>query len=182
MRALALIITLAGATAALAATPAARPRGEPATCGHQSGASFPKAFTRRGNLVVGPLVFAGGATYTSAATVREFGGNKFPLLVRAGHRVTVEITRATGPAVRLGYSNRMRRLPDGERHVNDGDRVVRFIACDADRSASDADGQPVTFWSGFLLASAPRCVRLRIWVDDEPRPRNARIELGRRCA
>ncbi len=184
MRVLGLLVVLGGATVAVAASAAdtRRPKGEPATCRHQSGASFPKAFALKRNLVVGPLAFVGGATFTSADTVRRFGGNKFPLLLRSGHRVTVEITRATGRAVSLGYSNRMKRLPDGERYVRDGDRVVRFIACPQGHGISDVDGRPVTFWSGFVLASAPRCVRLRVWVDDEARPRNAQIELGRRCS
>jgi hypothetical protein len=183
MRVLGLLMVLAGVTLAVAASAAdpPRPKGEPATCRHQSGASFPKAFKLKRNRVVGPLAFVGGAAFTDAETVRRFGGNKYPLLLRSGHRVTVEITRATGRAVALGYSNRMKRLPDGERHVADGDRVVRFIACPQGHGISDVDGRPVTFWSGFVLASAPRCVRMRVWVDDEPRPRTAQIELGQRC-
>jgi hypothetical protein len=39
----------------------------------------------------------------------------------------------------------------------------------------------VTFWSGFLLADEPQCVRLKVWVDREPRPRTAKVALGRRC-
>jgi hypothetical protein len=176
---LALVPVLATVAVAAAGTP--RPNGEPATCRYQSSASFPKAFGLRRNLVVGPLVFVGGAAFTAAPTVRRFGGNKYPVLLRAGHRVTVEITRATGRKVALGYSNRMRRLPDGERHVADGDRVVRFIACARGHGLSDVDGQHVTFWSGSILAEASRCVRMRVWVDDDPAPRSAQIELGRRC-
>jgi hypothetical protein len=181
MRVFGLALVPLAATVAVAAS-AAGPRGEPATCRHQSSASFPGAFASSRNLVVGPLAFVGGATFTTAETVRTFGGNKFPVLLRSGHRVTVQITRATGRKVSLGYSNRMRRLPDGERHVGDGDRIVRFIACPRGHGGSDVDGERVTFWSGFVMVAAPRCVRLRVWVDDEPAPRRARIELGRRCS
>src|SRR3954447_24031045 len=59
-------------------------------CSTRSEANFAGAFTSRRNLVVGPLVLVGGA-YTDAATVRKFGGNKFPLLVRAGHVVTLQL-------------------------------------------------------------------------------------------
>jgi hypothetical protein len=36
---------------------------------------------------------------------------------------------------------------------------------------------------GSLLARSARCVPLRIWVDDEPRPRRAVIRFGvRECS
>ncbi len=54
-------------------------------------------------------------------------------------------------------------------------------ASENEASGSDADGAPVTFWSGFLLADRPQCVRLRVWVDREPRPRTASVSLGKRC-
>ena len=148
-----------------------------ATCAHQSSADFPHAFTTRANLVVGPLVLVGGGQLTPAVTVREFGGNKFPLLVAAGHRVTVELTRQTRRYASLGYG----KLPQGEAGLADGHRVVTFSACDRATSASDASGRPVTFWSGFVFADTPHCVRLRVWIDDERRPRKARLPLGRGC-
>src|SRR5215207_720881 len=60
---------------------AERPRGVVEDCSTRSEASFPGAFTDAHNVVVGPLVFI-GAAYTPPSTVREFGGNKFPALVR----------------------------------------------------------------------------------------------------
>src|SRR5262245_44168891 len=60
-------------------------------CQTQSGAEFSGAYTDPNNLVVGPLSMIGGAYFTDAATVRAVGGNKFPLLVRAGHTVTVSL-------------------------------------------------------------------------------------------
>jgi hypothetical protein len=78
-------VTLAGT--AVAAAPG-RPEGAPATCRHQSSAGFHKS---AGNLVVGPLVLAGGRAYASPEVVARFGGQKYPAVVLAGHRVTVEV-------------------------------------------------------------------------------------------
>ncbi len=153
----------------------AAPAGARETCSTRSMAEFPRAFTSRRNLVVGPLSMIGAGAFTTPETVREFGGNKFPLLVRAGHRVTVEV-KARSAA--LGYGP----LPDGKVRVADGHRAVTFVACRRNEaSGSDADGAPVTFWSGFLLADTPQCVRLRVWVDRAARPRTASVPLGRRC-
>jgi hypothetical protein len=154
-----------------------RPRAVKETCATRSMAHFPGAYTRRANLRVGPLAMMGGAMFTPADAVREFGGNKFPLLVKAGHRVTVELVGSRTAA--LGYGP----LPQNRELVpEDGHRAVTFTACKRSRkSGSDADGAPVTFWSGSVLASEPQCVRLRVWIDREPSPRSARIELGRRC-
>jgi hypothetical protein len=68
-----------------------------------------------------------------------------------------------------------------ETRVSDGRRVVTFRSCSARRAGSDADGDPVTFWSGFVVVSKPMCVRLRVWIDAEATPRRERIALGRRC-
>ena len=87
-----------------------RPRGAVENCSTRSEASFPKAFTDRRNVVVGPLVLIGAAS-TSAATVRRFGGNKFPALVRAGHRVTVALSPQHAP----GRRPRLRAAPRGRR-------------------------------------------------------------------
>jgi|SRR5215212_6632045 hypothetical protein len=135
-----------------------------ATCAHQSEASFPGAYRDAGNLTAGPLSMIGAARWTSAATVREFGGNKFPLLVRAGHRVTV----AVSPGASLSYA------------TSHGRRIT-FRACSAKNSQSNADGRPVTFWSGFVRVDEPMCVRLRIWIDGRTQPQRRRIALGRRC-
>jgi hypothetical protein len=175
------VSALAGlATIAFSATAwgADRPTGVVETCSGQSGASFPHAFTSRDNLVVGPLALIGAGRPTDAQTVHRFGGNKFPAVVAAGHRVTIELTRGTRRFASLGWGP----LPQGARlTARDGHRVVTFRSCGRDDAASDADGRPVTFWSGFVLASRPGCVQLRIWVDGEPAPRRARLVLGRSC-
>jgi hypothetical protein len=67
------------------------------------------------------------------------------------------------------------------RSLTDGLRVVTFHACTRRNADSDADGRAVTFWSGSILASAPRCLHLRIWIDGASTPRRARIPIGRRC-
>jgi hypothetical protein len=151
-----------------------RPRGVVEDCSTRSHASFPGAFSDPHNVVVGPLVLV-GAAYTSASTVREFGGNKFPALVRAGHRVTIALSPRTRRGAGLGYGP----LPQGvELSPRDGHRVVTFVACQpGERSANTSDGQ-VTFWSGFVLTASPRCVPLDVWVDDERSPRRTALRMG----
>jgi hypothetical protein len=155
--------------------PRKRPQGVVENCSRRSLATFPGAFSDPHNVVVGPLVLV-GAGDTPASTVREFGGNKFPALVRAGHRVTVALSRRTRRVAGLGYGP----LPQGvELSPRDGHRVVTFIACrPGENSGSSVDGEPVTFWSGFVLTSSPRCVPLDVWVDDEPTPRHTVLRMG----
>ena len=155
-------------------------------CASRSEADFPGAFTSSRNLVVGPLVFMGGA-YTDAETVWEFGGNKFPLLVEAGHVVTVRLAREAPKWVGLAYGP----LPQGEGKLEDTYRSVTFAACRPGKptgeyspdgpSGSEADGRSVTFWSGFVLTRKPTCIPLDVYVDDDP-PRRVGLALGRRCS
>jgi hypothetical protein len=166
-----LLLTLRGPEAPAAV--AAHPGADAVGCREQSGARFPGAYRDRHNLVVGPLAMIGGGVLTSAATVREFGGNKFPLLVRAGHRVTVSIPAPARATAALSYGAHA----DGDR---DRQHTISFTACSRRRSGSRADG-PVTFWSGFVLTSAPLCVPLDVYVDGATTPRRAHIALGRRC-
>jgi hypothetical protein len=169
--AIASLTALTSAAPTASARTARHPTGATETCAHQSGASFPHAFTSRANLVVGPLAMIGGRRLTNAAIVERFDGQKFPLLVAAGHTVTVELTRATHRFASLSYGS----------HGRTGHRVITFRACDGKDAASDADGRPVTFWSGFVRATRPGCVALRIWVDDARTPQRRHIALGRRC-
>jgi hypothetical protein len=152
-----------------------RPKGVVENCSTRSMASFPGAFSDSNNVVVGPFVLV-GAAHTTASTVREFGGNKFPALVRAGHRVTVAIPREARRDAALGYGPLPERV---ELEPRDGHPVVTFIACRrGKRSGSSVDGRPVTFWSGFVLVSSPRCLPLDVWVDDEPSPRRVDLHMG----
>jgi hypothetical protein len=123
------------------------------------------------------LVLIGGA-YTSAATAREFGGNKFPLLVKAGHSVTVRIARPARRTAGLAYG----LLPQGELTLRDTHASVTFVACRrGEPSGNHADGVPITFWSGFVLTRRPACVPLEVHVDDEASPRRVGLALGRSC-
>jgi hypothetical protein len=181
-----LSVLLAGAVVAAAtsfavAEAADRPHGVLESCATQSGADFPHAFTSARNLVVGPLALIGASgtpSFVSNSAGTE-GFQKFPLLVRVGHRVTLELSPSTRRGAGLGYGP----LPQGETYLRDTHRVVTFIACRrGERSRSSSDGQPVTFWSGSVLAKSPRCVPLLVWVDGERAPRRAGIRLGiRNC-
>jgi hypothetical protein len=105
-----------------------------------------------------------GAAATPAYYSESFGGNKFQLYVKGGHRVTVELSRHTRRGAAIAYGPFPERRP---LDVSDGYRVVTFIAC-----------RRVSFWAGGVLARSPRCVPLRVWVDDEPSPRRAVIRFG----
>ena len=109
----------------------------------------------------------------------DAGGQKFQLLVRNGHRVTVELSRRTRQGAGLAYGP----LPGGQASLADTHRVVKFVACGRrEPSGSTADGRPVTFWSGGVVVSSPRCVPLRVFVDGASAARRAVIHLGvRRC-
>jgi hypothetical protein len=154
-------------------TAKARPRRAVENCSTRSEADFPGAFINPRNLVVGPLVLigAGGTPEFSSG----FGGQKFPLLVRNGHRLTIKLSRQTQTGAGLAYGP----LPSGEVELSETHRVVRFVACrGGESSGSSADVDPVTFWSGGVLAASPRCVPLRVRIRGEPVPRHAAILLG----
>ena len=148
------------ATSPVAATTTARE-----TCSTRSEATFPGAFTDHRNFVLGPLALIGGA-YTDAETVREFGGQKFPLLVKAGHTVTVALAPDARAIAGLAYGP----LPEGETRLRDTHRAVTFVACRG----------RTTFWSGAVLTRMPVCLPLDIAVDGG-RPRRVAIPLGARC-
>jgi len=75
-------------------------------------------------------VFIGGAC-TDASTVREFGGNKFPLLVKAGHAVTVRLARRRPKVAGLAYGP----LPQGETKLRDTYQSVTFVPCRPGRAS-----------------------------------------------
>ena len=178
------VAVAAGSPAAAGApSEAARPTGPKVTCAKRSEADFPRAFSDPRNLVVGPLVLVGAGSYTPVSVVRRFGGNKFPLLVKAGHRVTLRLSRALQRSAGLAYAGMGRRpLPGGEVQVRDTAQAMTFVACrPGGPSGSHGGAEPVTFWSGFVMTSVPRCLALAVYVDGEPAPRRARIALGRRC-
>jgi hypothetical protein len=148
-----------------------------ADCSTRSEADFPGAYKRAENLVVGPLAMIGAGGDTSAATVERFGGNKFPVLVRAGHTVTISVPNTIRATASLGYGP----LPQGQVSARDGHGTVTFVACRQDQpSQSRADG-PVTFWSGFVFATQPSCVPLDVYVDAAKTAQRVGLSLGRHC-
>jgi hypothetical protein len=171
---LAVAIAAAAVMATVAQTAAAKPpRGVVANCSTRSEAAFPGAFTNRSNLVLGPLVLTGARG--SPPFAPSFHGQKFPLLVRAGHRVTLALSPNTRKFAALGYGP----LPQGDVGVREAHRIVTFIACRrGEPSGSAADGEAITFWSGGVLSTGPRCVPISVWIDGAERPRRIVIRLG----
>ena len=96
-------------------------------CSTRSEASFPGAFTDRRNLVEWPLAMIGagkGRVYFFPDFASDAGGQKFQLLVRNGHRVTVELSGEPGRRrTRLWPASR------GQDGLADIHRVVKFVAC-----------------------------------------------------
>lgn len=178
--AVAALVTAVAALPVFAVPVVARhPLGVRVDCSSRSEANFPGAFDDPRNLVVGPLALVGAGGDTAESTVRKFGGNKFPALVKAGHTVTVTLPPSIRSFISLGYGP----LPQGrDLLAADGHDTVTFVACRAGQtSGSTADG-PVTFWSGFVLADRPSCVPLDVFIDDRPSPRRAWLSLGRHCS
>jgi hypothetical protein len=125
----------------------------------------------------------GAAAYTPASVVRKFGGNKFPLLVKAGHTVTVRLSGGVEGLAGLAYGGLgKRRLPQGQVMLRDTADTMTFVACPpGGPSGSHADGEQVTFWSGFVVTRTPSCLPLEVYVDDDPSPRQVGLALGARC-
>src|SRR4051795_13415940 len=99
-------VILAGASAVAAPRP---PEGAPATCRHQSSFDFRKSAR---DLRVGPLVLVGAREYSSPAVIEQFGGQKYPAVVLAGHRVTIELSRRVQRSTSLLYADDDWNLPD----------------------------------------------------------------------
>jgi hypothetical protein len=138
-----------------------------ATCSHQSMAEFPASAR---DLTVGPLTLVGGRAYTSPQTVKRFGGQKYPALVAPGHTVRLAISRRAHRTASLTWA-------DGHR----ASRSVTLKPCSRREAGSEHAGRPVTFWSGAITTSAPRCLTVNVFIDGASRPRRARIPIGRRC-
>jgi hypothetical protein len=160
------------ATTTSRAAAGTHPLGVVLDCSTQSGRGGAPGgtFTSRWNLVVGPLAMR-GAGGTPVHYSNDFGGNKFPLIVRGGHRVTIAVPRSARPGVGLTY------VP-----LRKARRVITFSACRRDEMTRNPY-EPHTaccfsFWAGGVLAPSPRCVPLLVWADDERSPRRAVIHLG----
>jgi hypothetical protein len=148
------------------------------TCSERSEANFPGAFSDSRNLVVGPLAMVGAAQPTSADTIRTFGGNKFPVLVRAGHEVTVRIARSERLLAGLHYGP----SPFGTVRLRDTYATIKFVACPTGAPSGSSANGAVTFWSGFVVTRRPACVPLELYVDNSRSVRRAAVALGHGCA
>lgn len=148
-------------------------------CSGRSEASFPGAFEDPDNLVVGPFALVGAALPTPAGTVESIGGQKYPVLVRAGHEATLRVPASARAHISLGYGS----LPQGNVGYVDGHPAVTFVACGTDEESGStvAPGEPVTFWSGFVFAREPSCAPLDVYVDGEPEPHRIETPLGAAC-
>lgn len=138
-------------------------------CSMQSWGQFGQAFTNPDNVVVGPLVFEEGNVTTPAAVVQAQGGSKYPVLVKLGHVVTVQIPREVRRTAELVY---------GPGHITSD--TIRFVACPRGEKKSNASsaGGRVTFWSGFVMTRSPGCIPLDVYVDEESSPRHAAVTVG----
>lgn len=143
----------------------------------RSMADFGPAFTDPRNLVVGPLALVGGAEIVPEAVVLAHDGQKFPVLVKAGHTVAVTLPRTRWKSAGLGYG----QIPQGRVDVDDGYDTIRFTACGRGEASGSRAGGPVTFWSGVVLTVAPTCLPLVVYVDRDPTPRSASVSLGAPC-
>ncbi len=150
-----------------------------ATCSTRSEADFGGAFHDPENLVAGPFVLVGGARLTTAEVLASFDGQKFPVLVRAGHSATVRVPDSVSGYVSLGYGP----LPQGNVDYADGHPAVTFTACRPGGPSSSSAGldDPVTFWSGFVFATKPSCAPLDVYADRKTTPRRLEIPLGAPC-
>lgn len=170
--AVAVVVTTVPAWATTATTSRERPRGAVEDCSTAPGWGRRDEFTRRANLVVGPLALRNATPMLAYAPT--VSGNKVILSVKGGHRVTLELSRHTRLNTGLGFGP----YPEGEVRFRDTRRIVTFIACRRGERTGRFDGWPVTSWVGFLLARSPMCVPLLVWVDDEVKPRRTVIRFG----
>jgi hypothetical protein len=169
----ALAAALAGAAVGGATAP--KKGVETDVCRDQSGASFPHLFSDPESLVVGPFAFSHLRSGANASddNIKRHGGWKSPAVLRIKHRAVVTIDKDSRSYARLDYTHAdepFRRRP----------HTMRFVACTkASETLSDADGKPVTFWSGFFVVNkTPACVRIKIKVDRRP-ARHYTIAIGR---
>jgi ferredoxin len=169
------------ATEQTTSLPSAASNGHPGgviiDCSMRSMADFGPAFADPQNLVVGPLLLVGGAEITPEAVVLAHDGQKFPLLVKAGHTVTVDVPSSLRKTAGLAYGP----CPEGAIKVEEAHDTITFVACGRDDPSGSTAGGPVTFWSGFVMTSVPRCLPLDVYVGGEAAPRRVEVALGADC-
>ena len=174
-------MAFAGSSRAEPADPAKqtreRPRGAVENCSGVSGfGAGRRDFKLRRNLVVGPLALLRAGRTFAYADSPDGIFNKLFVVVRGGHRVTLELSGRTRRGAGLGFGF---EEGHGDVRFRDMRRVVTFVACRRGESMDMyADTWPVSGWVGFLMARSPRCIPLFVWVDDEPSPRRAVVRFG----
>jgi len=154
--------------------PRERPRGEVVKCWRLSGfGQSLRDYTLPRNLIVGPLAIrhAGPARQGLGAGRR---GDKLFVIVKGGHRVTLEIPRSSRREAGFVVPD---GLPHGGLDHRYTRRVATFVACERGEHP-ESWSWPVSGWVGGLLVRSPRCVPLLVWVDDEPRPRRTILRVG----
>jgi hypothetical protein len=146
-------------------------------CSQQSGAGFTGPYTDPGSLVVGPFAWLGAKRRGVDGAYRSTYRWKQPVLVKPGHTVTLKIAARARDLAGVTFGG-------GDWSFRKTYSVVVFHACPASKAMSQADGKPVTFWSGGIVLRRPAaCVPLEIRVDRGPVQRRAiRIGPGARCA
>jgi hypothetical protein len=135
------------------------------------GATFPGAFTNPENLVVGPLVIVGGASF-DRDSARLLGGKRFLVLVLAGHTATIRLAPEARTLAGLAYG----RYRDGKVKPREAYRSFTFAACDGAHGPSD----DATMWSGYVLTRRPECIPLEVSIDGGA-PQRVGLTLGKRC-
>jgi hypothetical protein len=149
-----------------------------ADCSMHSMYDFGREYEKPTNVVVGPLVMVEAARRTPASTILDVGGNKYPVLVRPGHIVTLQIPPAARSFARLGYGP----LPQGEIGLTEGHDTVTFRPCGpGEDSGASAGGRPVTMWTGFVITPKPACVPIDVYVDGSLTARRVELEHGADC-
>lgn len=121
-------------------------------------------------IVVGPASLAASAPRNlPPRRIRPWRGRDFlrkmPLQVDRNARVRVDVPPRDRKHVGLAYTPL-----GGAKRVADAVPAIVFQACDVERGS---------WWPGAVIVDGPRCVRLRFYLDDEPRPEVVRLAFGR---
>jgi len=176
MRTRGVLLSAAAVSAVIAAPGDARTASATLTCAQRSMASFPRAYTDRSNLVVGPLAFLGAGAALDPDSGRYEGAWrwKLPVLVRAGHTVTIRVGAGGRRFARITH------VPANGWDFTRASERETFRACQRGfNSGSSADGRSVTFWSGGLVARRGRgCVPLEIRIDGKRAVRHRTVAIG----
>lgn len=133
-----------------------------AMCGHGQPTAALQQFRLHWNVVIEPIAIERAYREWWKPPGSEVGFNKFFVYVRAGHKVTMELSPSTRRNAALMFG---RPAASGFASAH---RVVSFVSCPNN----------LTRYVGFLFAKSPRCVPLRIWVDGDPQARTAALGLG----